>query len=80
MVATDYRYGNGVNVNPQEAFNWFKKAGEQNYPKAQYEMGIYYIEGKVVRKNPIQAFKWFKRAANNGHLKSKKEMNKLTKK
>ena len=56
------------------AFEWFKKAGEQGYAKAQSYMGICYQKPFGVEKNPAEAFKWFKKAAEQGYAEAQYNM------
>lgn len=46
---------------------WFREAAEQEYPVAQYNMGIMYEEGRGVAKSKSEAIKWYRRAANHGY-------------
>ena len=45
------------------AADWFTKAAEQGYARAQHELGYMYYEGKVVEQDYAEAIKWFKQAA-----------------
>ena len=49
--------------NQVEAVKWFRKAAEQNYPDAQYELGCAYYNGAGVEKDIEEAIKWIRKAA-----------------
>ena len=42
---------------------WFRKAAEQNYAKAQYNLGICYDKGVGVAIDHTEAARWFRKAA-----------------
>jgi len=42
---------------------WFRKAAEQNYARAQYNLGVRYTKGQGVAKDDAEAVKWFRKAA-----------------
>src|SRR6188474_1165087 len=46
-LATCYDFGLGVNKNIPEAFNWYLKAAKQGKMEAQYNIGIFYINGEL---------------------------------
>ena len=41
----------GVAKDEAEAVKWFRKAAEQNYARAQYNLGLRYIKGQGVAKD-----------------------------
>src|SRR3989344_2123337 len=49
-----------------EAFKWFKKAADQNYPNAINNIGIMFDNGWSVQENRNDAKKWYLKAANLG--------------
>lgn len=49
------------------AASWFRKAAEQNYPAAQFELGRLYVNGHGVAKDYAAALNWFGRAASQGY-------------
>lgn len=51
--------------NPAKAFQWAKKAAEQNNAEAQYLLGTYYLKGIGTSPNKTEAVKWLKKAAEN---------------
>ena len=61
-----YYIGNRVEQDYGEAFKWFRKAAQQDYPPAQRNLGMLYEEGLGVRQNFEKAFKWYHKAAKQG--------------
>ena len=46
-----------------EAVKWYRKAAEQNYAPAQYNLGLCYDHGDGVAENQVEAVKWYRKAA-----------------
>jgi uncharacterized protein len=56
-----------------EAVKWFRKAAEQNFAVAQYNLGVCYEQGvakdereelfPVLGGEPVEAVKWYRKAA-----------------
>lgn len=62
-------YGNGYLGLPKDeklAVVWYEKAAQQNYPAAQYNLGIQYLKGIGVEKDISKAIPWYLRAAEKG--------------
>ena len=59
---------NGLAVDYQEAFRWYKKAAEQGYDLAQINIGYLYDNGLGVKENKREAVKWYKRAASKNNV------------
>ncbi len=57
-----------------EAVKWWRKAAEQNYAPAQYNLGICYFKGDGVAKDYVEAYKWLLLAAAQRHEEAKKGM------
>ena len=53
----------GLATNPVEAVKWLRKAAEQNYAKAQYNLGVCYHDGLGLTTNYVEAVAWFRKAA-----------------
>ena len=53
-------------VNKKEALKWYKKAAEQGYGEAQYNLGLMYDNGEGVEINKQEAIKWYKKSAKKG--------------
>ena len=59
-----FSFGNlGVVKDEVQAVNWFRKATEQNYAPAQYNLGVCYENGQGLVKDYVEAAKWFRKAA-----------------
>ncbi len=54
----------GVTNDFVEAVKWFRKAADQNYAPAQYELGICYAAGQGVKKDDAKAAECYLKAAN----------------
>ena len=61
-----YTYGEGVQVDDEQAFYWYKKAAIQDYPPAQFNVGIMLLEGSGTPKDKSQAQYWLEQAAVSG--------------
>lgn len=60
-----YENRQGVTHDYAEAVKWYRMAAEQNYAKAQFNLGWCYQDGRGVEKNDMEAIKWWRRAAEN---------------
>ena len=58
--------GEGIPPNFSEAVKWFRKAADQNYAAAQYNLGIMYLKGEGVSPDSSTAVKWYRQAAEQG--------------
>jgi TPR repeat protein len=50
-----------------EAVKWYRRAAEQGYAMAQFNLGIMYEFGVGVLQDYAEAVKWYRRAAEQGH-------------
>ena len=62
-----YDTGDGVPENGAEAVKWYRKAAEQGYAAAQFELGLMYESGIGVPENNIGAYAWWSMAKTQGH-------------
>ena len=71
-IARFYDKGYGVDLNPELAVNWYKKAAKQGYAKAQYMLGIHFAKGSGTNKNYMYAYAWLLLAKkiNSEHIDS----------
>lgn len=74
LVAMMYKYGEFVDVNYDEAFNWYQASANQGYPPAQYSLAELYETGKGTAVNPEQAVYWFTKAAEAGLTRAKERL------
>jgi len=58
-----YDHGQGVEKDKKKAFEWFKKAAQQNHAIAQRILGVMYDHGQGVEQDKKKAFEWFEKAA-----------------
>jgi uncharacterized protein len=58
-----YFNGQGVRQNYAEAVKWYRKAAEQGYAWAQYNLGFMYFHGQGVPQDYAEAAKWGRKAA-----------------
>ena len=67
-IGCDYYFGtNGKQTDYSEAVEWFRKAAEQGYARAQYDLGYCYDNGQGVPQDYSEAVKWYRKAAEQGH-------------
>jgi hypothetical protein len=65
-----YANGEGVPQDYAEAAKWYRKAADQGYDVAQYNLGIMYDEGRGVPQDYAEAVKWYRKAADQGHARA----------
>lgn len=67
MLGTMYEDGvGGLPSDLREAAYWYEQAARQDYPKAQYNLGLLYEDGRGVTQNFKQAAYWYDKAAKAG--------------
>ncbi len=49
-----------------EAVRWYRKAAEQGYAQAQFNLGVVYANGRGVAKDEAEAVRWYRKAAEQG--------------
>ncbi|PKK67620.1 HCP-like protein [Rhizophagus irregularis] len=77
-LAQCYRYGIGVNINYEKAFDLYQKAA--NFiPMAQYELGVMYENGDGTIKNIDQAIDCYTKSFDQGYQKAQVRLKVLTK-
>jgi hypothetical protein len=66
-MGTFYSYGEeGASKNYKEAIKWYKLSADQEFARAQINLGVAYIEGQGVPKDYKEAIRWFSLAADQG--------------
>ena len=71
VVGKIYDYGNGgVTQNQEVAVRWYRRAAEQGYPGAQFNMGNCCQLGEGVEQNKEEAVYWYRQAARQGDADS----------
>jgi uncharacterized protein len=66
LVFTNYN-GDGVAKDLAEAVKWYRRAAEQNYVLAQYDLGVCYAKGNGVPRDYVKAYMWWLLAAAQGN-------------
>ena len=51
--------GIGTDKNPEKVLFWLNKAAEQNFPEAQYNLGLMYDSGNYVTKDRKKALEFY---------------------
>jgi TPR repeat protein len=59
--------GSGVPQDYLQASRWYKKAADQNYALAQFNLALMYFDGKGVAKSTEMSYIWNIIAARNGY-------------
>ena len=60
-----YDDGQGEPKDDVKAMDWYRKAAEEGYPKAQFILGVHLYESS--QQDYVEAVKWFRKAAEQGH-------------
>ena len=58
-----YATGQGISQDYQEALKWYRKAAQQGFAKAQFNLGVTYFNGWGVSQDFIRAHMWYSVAA-----------------
>ena len=61
-----YDKGLGVTENKSTALLWYYAAAQNNYAKAQYNLGVFFLKGIGTSVNLEEANLWFSKAAEQG--------------
>jgi TPR repeat protein len=69
-LAEMYDKGQGGLQDYNKAVEWYKKAAKQHDSKAQYLLGVKYVNGHGVAVDEKLAYAWFAIAFNNGYEKA----------
>jgi TPR repeat protein len=69
-----YFYGHSVPQDYAEAARWYRKAADQGYPKAQYDLGTMYYSGLGVPQDRTEANRWFHKAATQNNKDARRAL------
>jgi TPR repeat protein len=69
-VAMMYAAGEGVEVDQDEAADWFEKAAEEGHPYAMFKIAERYETGIGVTRDSEKAITWYRKAAETGDGKA----------
>jgi len=62
-----YKNGEGVSQDYTKALDWYTKAAEQGFAKAQYNLGLIYVEGgEGIPQDYNKGLDWLTKAAEQG--------------
>ncbi|WP_367111273.1 tetratricopeptide repeat protein [uncultured Psychrobacter sp.] len=76
-IGTMYYFGRGVTQSYTKAFEWYKKAAEQDVGLAQFNLGDLYEQGQGVPQDYEKAFEWYKKAADQGNQEASNRIGRL---
>ena len=62
-----YYFGQGIEINPEEAFRWSYSAASQGHVAAMFNLASLYYSGFGVEKDSQATVEWYGRAAQSGH-------------
>ena len=65
-----YQFGKGVLKDDKQALKWYRKAAEQGYVFAQFNLGVMYDNGEGVLEDDKEAVKWYRKAAEQRYAKA----------
>jgi TPR repeat protein len=66
FASSIYCDGKGVPEDDTEAVKWYRKAAEQGYAEAQYNLGVMYTNGEGVPEDYVESYMWWNLAAAQG--------------
>jgi hypothetical protein len=72
-LASHYIFAVGTTQDLAKAVYWFTKSADQNFPPAQYALGVLYKNGVGVVSNQTVADGWFQKAASKGYAPAEHE-------
>ena len=58
-----YQHGIGLEVNEDNALEWYRKAADAGHAAAQNNLGLMYLTGKGTSRSLEKAFEYFSKAA-----------------
>jgi TPR repeat protein len=62
-----YEYGKGIEQDYEKAVQWYKKAAEKGYARAEYNLGVMFEHGKGVEQDYEKAVQWYMKAEEKGY-------------
>lgn len=63
-----FTYGQGTDINHEEARYWLKRAADGGLSQAQFNLALFYSRGSIgLEQSEEKALEWFKKAAEQGH-------------
>ena len=75
-IETTFRW-NGIQRDEDIAEKWLKRAAQENYAPAQFELGRLYDQGYLNKEDPAIALRWYKKAAKQGSEKAQYRLGRM---
>jgi TPR repeat protein len=69
--------GNGVAKDESKAADLYRRAAEQHYAPAEYDLALLYQEGRGVAENLAEAARWYRAAAEQGYAEAQNNLGRL---
>lgn len=69
-----YYEGEGVLLDYEQAFYWFKQSAGQGYANAQFNLGLMYCKGQGVLQDYEQSFYWYRKSAKQGNANAQNSL------
>ena len=63
-------YGQGIAQDHATAASWYRKAADQGYAAAQFNLGLMYANGQGVPQDHATSASWYRKAADQGEAKA----------
>lgn len=63
-----------LNIDYEKAFNWYKKAADQNDAKSKYNLAIMYLNGYGVKKDLSKSVEYYRKSAVQGDADSQLQL------
>ena len=76
-LGVHYSEGDCVPKDDKEAFKWFSKAAEKNFPPALYSLALMYYEGSAEKPDIAKALELLRRSAELGDPEAQKFLKEL---
>ena len=67
----------GVRKDYAEAFKWYRKAAEQEYTEAEFNLGSMYDNGQGIPQDYVEAVMWYRKAAEKGHARAQFKLGRM---
>ncbi len=72
-----YTKGYGVPQDYVQAIQWFRKAADQGFAAAQYNLGSLYYKGQGVPQDYAQAVQWYTKVSDQGDADAQNKLGSL---
>ncbi|MEL0037007.1 MAG: hypothetical protein VW882_11505, partial [Gammaproteobacteria bacterium] len=65
-----FQFGIGVKENIYNAYVWYAHAAMQGEPRAQFQVGTMWVDGRSKRAYPHVGYYWIRQAAARGYIRA----------